>query len=617
MKRIEMKYKLFCSRVFMLLAFFTFLFAFHIQAQEQNDARYKKIVKEYTLHEDGRFSMKYEQELEYLSYYAIHRKYGETSVIYNPKVQKVDIDYAYTIMKDGKKVETPENAFNEVLPHQATNAPAYNHLRRLVVTHTGLEIGAVSHLSYTLTSNNESLPALMGKERIYQSAPCDELIIRIKFPKSLQMTFSLKNIGPWEIDTSSEEGFNVHTFAFNDLPAYSLEPHQPHPSVSEPYFQFSNKSMKELYFSFISQKAFRFEMNEKMMKWVDDIEESSEGQLQLILNLQEKIANNIATYPLSLAHTQYRVRTPQEVFMSRAGTKLEKAAFMVACLQYKGIKAFPIMVSSHYKMDENVGVLDAFDDFVVRINQGQSFLYLPVDFVPDFNLKYSLSRKSLVAIYNGISMFEIKEEPVFNNFASLFADIRMGDKVDLLAKNEAGFNPWIRIIKNQKAGFNNLYAGISVQNNEKSKADVYELNSYASEYELDAQLKSSTISKQDNYFFLTLPHYNLGIASWHLDINQVERKTMFEIPSKAKEEYDFKIKLNKGDYFSKKKYTVVKNNNVGELTIDIKLKRRKAHIKKSIVFNRTLLNNEDYLHVREMIILWNSDEFNTLIYKKK
>ncbi|MBT4969483.1 MAG: DUF3857 domain-containing protein, partial [Bacteroidetes bacterium] len=110
-----MKYKLFCSRVFMLLAFFTFLFAFHIQAQEQNDARYKKIVKEYTLHEDGRFSMKYEQELEYLSYYAIHRKYGETSVIYNPKVQKVDIDYAYTIMKDGKKVETPENAFNEVL----------------------------------------------------------------------------------------------------------------------------------------------------------------------------------------------------------------------------------------------------------------------------------------------------------------------------------------------------------------------------------------------------------------------------------------------------------------------------------------------------------------------
>jgi len=64
-------------------------------------------------------------------------------------------------MADGKKVETPSNAFNEILPSFAAGAPAFNGLRDMVITHTGLERGAVINLDYTLHTAKDNTPALM------------------------------------------------------------------------------------------------------------------------------------------------------------------------------------------------------------------------------------------------------------------------------------------------------------------------------------------------------------------------------------------------------------------------------------------------------------------------
>ena len=600
----------------LILILFLLLSNNEILAEEKQDARYIKLMKEYTFHEDGSTEFTYVQQLEYLSYYAIHREYGQTSLIYNPLDQKVDINYAFTIMKDGRKVISPKNAINEVLPHQAASAPAYNYLRRLVITHTGLEIGAVSKLSYTVRSNAGLMPALMGNERILQSAACDEYIIRVKVPNQFFLKFELKNSNVEQV-VSKNDSFQTFTWHFKNLPAYSLESNQPHPSQHEPYLLFSTTSMKELYFSFISQEAFGFQLSEKIRNWVDEIDISYPDQLPFILHLQEKIAMNFGTYPLSLEQTNYKVRIPEEVFFSRGGTKAEKAALMTACLQYKGIKAYPIMLSSYFKLNESVGALNAIDDFIVRIHLGNNDIYLPVHLVPDVNLKYSLSKKSMIPVYNGISMFEIKEEADFKNKTTIIGDIKLGKSAHILSVNEAGFNPMLRIIKNGKAGFDNLLAGLTIPGEKESVVDVYKLNSYLSEFELKTELNSSAISHEHEYYFLTLPKYNLGIESWHLDVLIPGRKSVFEIPSCGSETYDYKIKLGKRNSFSKGNYSISEKNKLGEVYLELKIKKRKAYIQKQITLNKRYVDPEGYSELRDLMLLWNSDKFNTLIYKKK
>ena len=117
-----------------------------------NEAEYKKIKKNYTINEDGSYSLRVYKEIKLLTHKAFNNLYGESFIIYNPKTQSVKINDSYTTQADGTVIKTPSNAFNEVLPFSAANAPAFNHLKELVVTHTGLELGATIYLDYTLTT---------------------------------------------------------------------------------------------------------------------------------------------------------------------------------------------------------------------------------------------------------------------------------------------------------------------------------------------------------------------------------------------------------------------------------------------------------------------------------
>ena len=128
-----------------------FLFSiFYLQSsillfsQDENyDAVYLQIIKEYTLNPDGSMDYRYVKKQKLQTYRSFHSLYGETFIVYDPDFQSLKINDVHTIMADVKKVTAPANAFNEVLPGFAANAPAYNKLREMVITHPGTERGAV------------------------------------------------------------------------------------------------------------------------------------------------------------------------------------------------------------------------------------------------------------------------------------------------------------------------------------------------------------------------------------------------------------------------------------------------------------------------------------------
>ena len=81
------------------------------------------------------------------------------------------IHESYTRQKDGNIVKTPENAFVEVLPSAAADAPAYNGLKEMVVVHTGLELGATIYLDYSVITRPGYLPELDVCEQIEELSP--------------------------------------------------------------------------------------------------------------------------------------------------------------------------------------------------------------------------------------------------------------------------------------------------------------------------------------------------------------------------------------------------------------------------------------------------------------
>ena len=92
--------------------------------------------------------------------------FGETFITYNPDFQELIINEAYTIRKDGSKVETPRNAFNPMLPEGCTKCERLNGIRTMVVTHTALEYDAVIVLDYTIRSKNFSNGSVIGRSLV-------------------------------------------------------------------------------------------------------------------------------------------------------------------------------------------------------------------------------------------------------------------------------------------------------------------------------------------------------------------------------------------------------------------------------------------------------------------
>ena len=103
------------------------------------DAVYLNMTKEYTLNPDGSMDYHYSHQLKLFSYYAFNSRYGETFIVYNPKFQSLKVNKSVTVKENGENIPAPANALNEVLPGFASNAPYYNCLREMVVSHTGLE----------------------------------------------------------------------------------------------------------------------------------------------------------------------------------------------------------------------------------------------------------------------------------------------------------------------------------------------------------------------------------------------------------------------------------------------------------------------------------------------
>ena len=95
-----------------------------LPAKAASEAEFGKLAKTYTLHKDGSQEMRVYKELTLFTHAAMNGLYGESFIVYNPAYQELKIHESYTRQKDGKIVKTPENAFVEVLPAAAADAPA-------------------------------------------------------------------------------------------------------------------------------------------------------------------------------------------------------------------------------------------------------------------------------------------------------------------------------------------------------------------------------------------------------------------------------------------------------------------------------------------------------------
>ena len=581
--------------------------------EKENDAVFKSIRKIYTLNSDGSVNYQYQHKLKYITYYSFNRAYGESFIIYNPNEQELKINTAETKMVDGKIVPSPKNAFNEVLPRFAAGAPAFNHLREMVVTHTGLEPDCVVDFDYEIHSNASYLPFLSENIILQERVPVEKLEIIVNIPNDTKINAKLLNIDS-EPKISKKDGYTQYTWKFSNLDGLANEANQSHDKSFLPRLTFSNVNMKdalgEVY------KNIDLSLNDDIKKIITKRIFGKEKGIHIIKELQNMVGEEMNTFRVPLEYTAYSARPLTDVWASNGGTELEKILLLNEFIKYSGIESKIIMAIPTEIYDDKIGNLKNFGHYYIMVNIERENLIVSTNSHQANNLAWNIKNDIIIDLNaNSVKIPDFISE--VESICIAKGDFQINESGDISGKINVSVsginNPYISYIddgENAKNVATSLFSSSSINDFNVIKFDN-------KQSEVKATIEDKEIWKnQDNYYFIDIPSSSFGIKGEHLRTLLNERKTPLHLTYPVNESYDFTISIPEGFSFVAPEIKKELSNEIGFVTIEINSSENVIQIIKSLKMNKQEVTPLEYSSFKSIMNLWNKDTYKKIILKK-
>jgi hypothetical protein len=348
------------------------LFSLAAGSPPAHDARFLKVAIVYELHDDGSWDMTCEQQARLDTYYAFNRALGETFIVYNPGFQKLEVLKSETTMAGGRKVPSPENAFNEVLPFAAHGFADFSHLREMVVTHTGLERGALVDLKYRIHTRAGLLPVFAGREALARDFPVDAFSLLIKVPHGQELRHRVFGLqAELKKRHDPEQAQDIYSLSFLNGPPAAHEP-QALPQ-SGPSIVFSVAGDWSRALALANDPT---PLPAALQERIGKLKMQYPARPDLMAELQKIVAVELKGCRLGSDASGWQPRPAVRVFLGNYGTALEKALLLRTMLGQAGIKAELLAVAAGAAFAADVPAAQQLGEFWLKVNDGPHALYL-------------------------------------------------------------------------------------------------------------------------------------------------------------------------------------------------------------------------------------------------
>ena len=559
------------------------------------EAEFKKLIKSWTLNTDGSQEFHYNMELTIYSYLAMRSLYGESFIQYNPEYQTLKINSSYTKQKDGTIVKTPDNAFVEVLPRSATDAPAYNHLKEMVVVHTGLELGATIYLDYTITTKAGYLPGLDIFEPIQQASPIKEYSLSVTVPVDKDLSYSLANPQVMA-KVNVEEGMRTISWKLKNVKPASLAPMQRIESGDMQYlacstFETNKEALNYLFGQFDRPESM------PLISLAETLTEGKNTDTEKLQAIHSFIVNDFAHSRLSLSETGYHIRPAEDVIRSAYGTDAELINLLygllsAAKIETKVCAAYPV------KDPQECSILKAVRLFIQAKADGQTYLLT--------SGSSKMSEIGWTADYCDIRDLKTGEEvdltPCSPNL-SYDVTMKLSDK---------------EVVSSIKA---NIPAAFVAYSDSKATAfSAGDKNASVSQKENVITVNYQTTGKVESvpgYYLLRLPDSPAGVAHQpYASFNSTRDCNLF-LPYAPNETYTYTIEVPANMELSTP--TAEKNisNAAGNCLLSIKQTGNKVEVSRSLKINSNLIKRADYTVFHALMAAWATINDTPILFKQK
>lgn len=537
-----------------------------------SEAEYKKLAKTWTLNADGSQEFRYDMELTLFTHTAMNGTYGESFIVYNPQYQELKINSSYTKQKDGTIIKTPDNAFVEVLPRNAADAPAYNHLKEMVVVHTGLELGATIYLDYTVTSKPGYLPEVDIFEELLQSSPVKEYTLTIVIPEAKELAYTLTN-NPAKASVKRSGGTCTTSWTLRNLPASSRAPFVYVKNGDVPFLAATTYTSEGEALATLL-KQFNPSGDPQLTTLAESLtegEKRDEDKLEAIL---EYTTNHIANNGLTLDQTGYRLRPADAVMSTAYGTEVEKANLLAGLLDGAGFKAEPMATYQAYA-DKGLALKAVDQLFVSCMVNGELYLFSTSSTHRPQTVNFD--RTPLFSLQTGkpVAIAVPQDYQIKSDIAVRFKD----GKVTTSTKESVG---------------KELMPYFTTGNSENEQ--------------------TAPLKVENGYATISLPDAEYGFSHLPYGYLNSQRKENLLIPRPVNEVYTYTIECPENMELRTPETDKTIRNAAGSLTISVKKNGRTATVTRSLELNKQLYTPAEYKELRQLLTEWSDVNGKTLLF---
>ncbi len=374
------------KRYFLVILAVCMMAAAFAKAPEK-DAVYKLVSKSYTLNTDGSTEFRKRTELQIFTRMTFDH-FGETFITYNPDFQELIINEAYTIRKDGSKVETPRNAFNPMLPEGCTKCERLNGIRTMVVTHTALEYDAVIVLDYTIRSKNFFFQELLEKVDLQEEVPVEKYVLSVTTPDYKPAKFVLNGKLSYTESENSNKNMKTTTMTFADLSALPTDEYL-FPGEYKAVTFYTMDEPHHIVGKIAQQNAMQKFSNQKITDFFRSRVKEDMTDMDKVLSVRDYIHDNIQTNHLDARVLNYMFASPQQVWESNCALPIEKNILLAGVLQSLGYDAQFVFLTETLTKDPTS---------MVYVKVGEIYYYISANEVEDLSLYVLHPKASFIGL---------------------------------------------------------------------------------------------------------------------------------------------------------------------------------------------------------------------------
>lgn len=601
--------------IFMFLGLGTVVFSQEESNTGNEDAVYEKIVYEYILNEDSSTIFNYSHKIKLLSYYSFQRRYGESFIVYDPNYQKLKIKTSETTMADGTKVQSPENAFNLVVPRFAGHATPYMHFREMVVTHTGLEKNATIDFSYSIETDKDFLPGLQAKVFLRKRSPVKNFEVRVVVPKGREINYHLAN-SKVKPNIQNTAKWTVYKWNFENVPLLEVESTQPPWGEFIPTLYISSAN-QEFVKEHLTGGEHTFKANEEMKTKIAELLKNKTSAKEKALALANYVKNNVALMDCSPAQYGYKPLSAIKTFQNNVGSSLDKAVLLKTMLTEAGIESEMACASSYKSNKEDISLLTQFSSFL---------LYLPNEDM--FLCKQHNTHQYYPAGANGRVYCLLSKDATAKRFNELsFKDNAINFKGELTISEDM-----------YVSGKGNLEMGGFFRHELERKCVENSIKKLFQHSHIKAVADSSTIKiprdkattcniifnkgealeKEGDVYVFPIPAATSIADKFHLPLSSAPRQTPVEVKAPYMVEYSWEIEYpEKFNVFYKKNTDNVEiKNQVGSINCSIEDKGGKIEITRALTLEKQVIEPGNYKDFYALIKQWKDKGFINIYFEE-